>query len=199
MCLGKDTFVCDLPYTVAVENGLLTKERVEAIRSEDDMNEVSFAMEMSGLWYGESDSAFFKSNDVNPCRTLRKPFYPPTDIEYINNKDKRKKSSLPKQDGEIRILGVDIAVASGKQNDNSVFALLRILPNGGEYQRQLVHMETYNGMKPEDQAIRIKQLFEDFEGDYIALDRSGVGASVWNEIQKSNKLGVQKNILLIQL
>ena len=52
MCLGKDTFVCDLPYTVAVENGLLTKERVEAIRSEDDMNEVSFAMEMSGIWYG---------------------------------------------------------------------------------------------------------------------------------------------------
>ena len=186
MCLGKDTFVCDLPYTVAVENGLLTKERVEAIKSEDDMNPISFAMEMQGIWYGENDDAFFKSADVNPCRSLRKPFYPPTDIEYISNKDKRKKSSLPKQDGEIRILGVDIAVASGKQNDNSVFALLRILPNGGEYQRQLVHMETYHAMKPEDQAIRIKQLFEDFEGDYIALDRSGVGASVWNEIQKAN-------------
>ena len=186
MCLGKDTFVCDLPYTVAVENGLLTKERVEAIKSEDDMNEVSFAMEMCGIWYGESDTAFYKSNDINPCRTLRKPFYPPTDIEYVANKDKRKKSSLPKQEGEIRIMGVDIAVASGKANDNSVFALLRVLPNGGEYQRQLVHMETYNGMKPEDQAIRIKQLFEDFEGDFIALDRSGVGASVWNELQKAN-------------
>lgn len=185
MLHGDNTFVCDLPYTVAVENGLLTKERVEAIRSEDDMNEISWMMEMEGIWYGENDDAFFKSADVNPCRTLRKPFYPPTDIEYAMSEGKRKKSSLPKQDGEIRIIGADIAYASGKQNDNSVFSLLRVLPNNGGYERQLVHMESYNGMKPEDQCTRLKQLMVDFESDWLVLDRSAVGAAVWNELQKT--------------
>ena len=184
MCQKKKTFVCDLPYTVAVDNGLLTKERVEAIKSEDDMNEIAWMMEMEGIFYGENDDAFYKSEDVNPCRTLRKPFYPQTDVEYIMNKDKRKKSILPKQNGEIRIIGADIAYASGKQNDTSVFSLLRVLPNGGEYQRQLVHMESYNGMKPEDQCIRLKQLMKEFESDWLVLDRSAVGAAVWNELQK---------------
>lgn len=185
MCQKKKTFVCDLPYTVAVDNGLLTKERVEAIKSEDDMNEIAWMMEMEGIFYGENDDAFYKSEDVNPCRTLRKPFYPQTDVEKIMNKDKRKKSSLPKQPNEIRIIGADIAYATGKQNDNSVFTLLRVLPNGGEYQRQMVHMESYNGMKPEDQCVRLKQLMIEFEADWLVLDRSAVGAAVWNELQKT--------------
>lgn len=182
MCKGKKTFVCDLPYTVAVEHGLLTKERVEAIKSEDDMNEIAWKMEMCGLWYGESDSAFFKSADVNPCRTLVKPFYPPTDVEFLSNK--KKKSNLPKQEGEIRILGIDVALSAGKDNDNSVFTLMRILPNGGEYQRQVVHIETYNGMTSENQSIRIKQLFYDFEADKIIIDSMGIGISVFQELQK---------------
>lgn len=185
MCQGKKTFVCDLPYTVAVDNGLLTQERVEAIKAEDDMNEIAWMMEMEGIFYGENDDAFYKSQDVNPCRTLRKPFYPQTDVERIMNKDKKKKSSLPKQPNEIRIIGADIAYAAGKQNDNSVFTLLRVLPNGGEYQRQMVHMESYNGMKPEDQCVRLKQLMVEFESDWLVLDRSAVGAAVWNELQKT--------------
>jgi hypothetical protein len=142
-------------------------------------------MEMEGIFYGENDNSFFKSEDINPCRTLRKPFYPQTDVEKVMNKDKKRKSSIPKQPGEIRIIGADIAYAAGKQNDNSVFTLLRVLPNGGEYQRQLVHMESYNGMKPELQCTRLKQLMEEFESDWLVLDRSAVGATVWNELQKT--------------
>ena len=61
---------------------------------------------------------------------------------------------------------------------------MRILPNGGKYERQVVHIEAHNGMKPEIQSLTIKKLKEDFDADYIALDRSGVGASVWSELQK---------------
>ena len=39
------------------------------------------------MFWGESESAFFKSAEVNPCRTLVKPFYPPTDLEYVEEKD----------------------------------------------------------------------------------------------------------------
>lgn len=185
MCKEKSqTFVCDLPYTCAVEHGLLDQDRVDAIRSEEDMSEVSWLMEMCGVFYGENESAFFKSAEVNPCRTITRPFYPPTDLEYLKNKGKRVKSSLPKQGGEIRIIGADIALASGKQNDNSVYTLMRLLPNGGEYKREVVYIETHNGVSSEKQSIRLKQLFYDFQTDYMILDTQGIGVGVWGEIQK---------------
>lgn len=184
MLTGKRSFACSIPFTCSLDHGLITKTMIRDEMEKETMTHASFLMEYCGIFFGESDSAFFKSNDIVPCRTLRQPFYPPTDIEYANNKDKRKKSILPKQPGEIRIIGADIAISAGKQNDNSVFTLMRVLPNGGKFERQVCHIESHNGMKPEEQSLRIKRLFEDFETDFIALDRSGVGASVWSELQK---------------
>lgn len=186
MLEGRRSFACSIPFTCSLDHGLITESMIREEMEKETMTQAAFLMEYCGVFFGENDDSFFKSADVNPCRTLRKPFYPPTEIEYIENKNKRKKSSLPKQIGEKRIIGADIAYAAGKENDNSVFTLLRVLPNGGDYERQLVHMETYNGMSPERQAIRLKQLFNDFEADYIVLDRAGVGAAVWSELQKVN-------------
>lgn len=184
MLTGKRSFACSIPFTCSLDHGLITKSMIKDEMEKETMTHASFLMEYCGIFFGESDSAFFKSKDVNPCRTLTQAFYPMTDLEYVMNKDKRKKTSLPKQPGEIRIIGADIAISSGKQNDNSVFTLMRVLPNGGKYERQVVHIEAHNGMKPEVQSLTIKKLKEDFDADYIALDRSGVGASVWSELQK---------------
>lgn len=182
MLRGEKSFACSIPFTCSLEHGFITKAKIKKEMEKETMTHASFIMEYCGLFFGESDSAFFKSQDINPTRVLKIPFYPMTDLEYITKK--KRKTNMTKQPGEIRIIGADIAIAAGKQNDNSVFTLLRVLPNGGNFERQLVYMESHNGMKPENQSIRIKQLYEEFEADYIALDRSGVGASVWNEIQK---------------
>ncbi|MGL5191658.1 MAG: terminase large subunit domain-containing protein [Cetobacterium sp.] len=182
MLKGGKAFACSIPFTCSLEHGFITKAMIKKEMEKATMTHASFLMEYCGLFFGESDSSFFKSNDINPTRVLKRPFYPMTDLEYVDKK--KKKSNLPKQPDEIRIIGADIAIAAGKQNDNSVFTLLRVLPNGGNFERQLVYMESHNGMNPENQSIRIKQLFEEFEADYIAFDRSGVGASVWNELQK---------------
>lgn len=184
MFKGKNTFVCDLPYTCAVEHGLLDQDRVDAIRSEEDMSEVSWLMEMCGVFYGENESAFYKSTEVNPCRTIEKPFYPPTEIEFLNAKGKKIKPSIKKQNGEIRIIGVDVALASGKRNDNSVYTLMRLFPNAGEFKREVVYIETHNGVSSEKQSIRLKQLFYDFETDYMIVDTQGIGVGVWGELQK---------------
>ena len=61
-----------------------------------------------------------------------------------------------------------------------------MLPDGNEYRREVVYIESHNGVNSEKQAIRIKQLFYDFEADYIIIDSQGVGISVFNELQKSN-------------
>ena len=53
MCKGKSYFACDFPYQLAVEHGLLTQTRVDAIKNEDDMDEITWMMEMEGLFYGK--------------------------------------------------------------------------------------------------------------------------------------------------
>ena len=53
MCKGKDYFTCAFPYQLAVKHGLLTQSRVEAIRNEEDMNEITWLMEMEAIWYGK--------------------------------------------------------------------------------------------------------------------------------------------------
>ncbi|MFN1940952.1 hypothetical protein ACK2GU_19670 [Clostridioides difficile] len=54
----------------------------------ESMSDASFMMEYCGVFYNESDDAFFKSSWVNPCRVLESMFYPPSDIEYLENKKK---------------------------------------------------------------------------------------------------------------
>ena len=181
MLREEDYFVLNTDYKLAIHHGLLSEARAESMRKE--MDDVSWAMEMESLWWGESETAFFKSAEVNPCRTLIKPFYPPTDLEYLNEKDKRNQSwNIPKQNGEIRIISADIALCEGKQNDNSIYTLFRLLPDKDSYKRQVVHIEAHNGVNSDMQSLKLKQLFYDFNADKIILDATGIGMSVYESM-----------------
>lgn len=185
MCKTGNTFVCDLSYQLAVEHGLLTEHRVNAIKNEEDMDEATFQMEMLGKFFGEKSNSFYKSAEINPCRSIYKSWLPPTDLEYLAEKDKlRKKYYLKKQGGEIRIIGCDISVMGGARNDASVFTLMRLLPSGEDYIRQVVYIESMEGGNSNDQARRIKELFYDFQADYLALDAQGVGMGVYDSLAK---------------
>ncbi len=46
-------------------------------------------------------------------------------------------------------------------------------------------MESHNGMTPEKQAIRLKELFEEFEADKLIMDTNGNGIAVFKEMQKT--------------
>lgn len=175
--------VFNFNYRLAVEHRLLSKERAEAMREE--MDSISWDLEMESLFYGENESAFFKSDIINPCRTLVKPWNPPTDLEWLEAKSKNKKlDTLSKHNGEIRAISCDIALMKGNKNDASVFTLARFIPSTDGYTRKVVHIENHIGLSSEKQALRIKQLFSDFNADYIILDSNGIGLSVFEELVK---------------
>ena len=183
MCKGKKYFACDFDYTLAINHGLLSQERVDNMRQEEDMDEITWTMEMLGIFYGESSNSLFKFADINPSRNLKKPFYPPTAVEYLDKKErKKKKTQMIKLEDEVRIMGVDIALMQGNANDNTIITLMRLIPTGDDYIRQVVYIEAINGGHSEDQAIRIKQLFYDFECDKIILDCAGVGMSIYDNM-----------------
>jgi len=184
MLKGNDYFVLNTNYELLLYHRMTTEAFIEAQRKE--MDSVSWAMEMDSLWWGESESAFFKSEIVNPRRTIAKPFYPPTNIDYLMAKRKGKtiKCNINRLKGEKRVLSADIALSKHKSADNSVYTLMRILPDRDSFKKEVVYLESHQGMKPELQAIRIKQLFYDFDVDCMIIDTNGVGNTVWNELQK---------------
>ncbi len=183
MCKGKKYFSCDFDYHLAINHGLLSEERAENMKNEEDMDEITWQMEMMGIFYGESEKALYKFAELNPCRTLIRAFYPPTALDIASGK-KNKKNQLLKLEDEIRVISVDVALMGGESNDNTIISLFRLIPSGDEYIRQVVYIESINGAHSNDQALRIKQLFYDFNSDYIVLDCNGNGMSVYDQLAK---------------
>jgi len=188
MIRGKDYFVAALSYHLSVFHNLLSKKRVAQIKQAEDFDQISWNMEYEALFEGENENAYFKLDDIQQCRTLPKAFYPLTDREYVESKDKRKKATnIPKQLGELRLIGMDIALMGSNKNiknDTTTFACVRLLPNGDGYRRDIVYIESMQGVHSELQAIRLKQLFYDFEADFVAMDTNGNGISVFDHCTK---------------
>jgi hypothetical protein len=186
---GKDYFVAVLPWQLSVYHKLLSYKRVQQQMTQDDFDQMSWDMEFEALFVGENENAYFKLDHIQKCRTLPKPFYPPTDLEFVEAKDtpRKKLSNMPKQAGEIRIVSMDIALMGSSKavkNDTTAFTLLRLLPEEASYRRDVVYMESLAGLHSETQAIRLKQLYYDFEGDYVAMDTMGNGISVFDNVTR---------------
>jgi hypothetical protein len=179
MVSAKQYFVCGLPYQLAIKEGLLMKDQVLDEMSEEDFDPIGFSMEMECLFFGESEKAFFKFEDLEKNRKIVRPLFPK---EYYNVlRDSNFKPEL-KKDGEIRLVSCDIAGMAGKANDASVYTILRLIPTKTGYDRYIVYMESLEGGHTVTQAIRIRQLYEDFDCDYLVLDTQNIGLAIFDQL-----------------
>ena len=135
-------------------------------------------MEMDTLFFGESEKAYFKTEEIQEIKVLPYPLFRKETLDLIKNKKLHNKS---KSENEIRILSCDIALLGGDANDSSVFTLIsaKKSKNGVRYKREVLYMESHQGVHPETQSFMIRRLFNDFDCDYIVLDRQGNGISVY--------------------
>lgn len=193
MLAAKSYFVADIPYQLSVHHGLLPIERVEEDRTSDTFDDTRFAMEYEALFPGENERGYFKLDSINKCRTINKTFTPPTTIEWIENKNRSKPknlSNIPRvnKDSEIRIISLDVALMGGNKNvknDTSAFTLMRLVQEGESYRRDVVYLESINrSIETSDLAVRLKQLYEDFEADYVVVDTMGQGIGVFDALCK---------------
>ena len=180
MLIGESSFVCNLPYDVALKYGLMTQKRLDEIMNDPNLSEEAFLMEYSAMFYDLGEGAYIKPSDIINNRTVVKPWYPPTDIEYIAEKGKRniswKEDRTSKQ--ELRVLGCDIALAQGDKNDNTVIHYSVSIPKGDKYITEVKYSEAINGGTAKAIALRLKQLFFDGDCDYIVMDIAGLGLAV---------------------
>lgn len=70
--------------------------------------------EYQNLPYGVDENAFFVYEDFDENRVLKKAFYPKRPEEVASGKQRYK---MPKQQGEIRLVGVDLASSAAKNSD----------------------------------------------------------------------------------
>nr|DAG64106.1 MAG TPA: large terminase [Caudoviricetes sp.] len=181
MVKGESYFVCGFPYQLPVSAGYYPLSQIREEMQEENFDAVSWSMEMCSEFFGESTSAFFSFKDVSTQRKLILPVYPKPYYAILGDpKIKYQKKRL----GEIRLLGIDVATQGGSKNDATAISLLQMIPTNYGYSRSATYMETLDGGHGQDQAIRIRQLFDDLDCDFIVIDSNGSGLSVFDELSQ---------------
>ena len=195
--LNKGTSILiGMDYSIALRHEIKTRDFL--IKERKKLDRVAWTIEYENQMVSENAHAYFTYEMLNRNRVLKRPFYPRRDEDVLSKA--KNKYAIPKQAGEIRIVSCDIAMVGGEANDNSIFSCIRALPESNEYKvsdmsgdhievkqgyrRQVVYMEPQENLETMAQAIRIKQLFADFDADYCVLDCQNAGQSLYDSLAK---------------
>ena len=174
-----------IPYQVAIMHDILSETIIQNRLSNNDR--FGFMKEYEAVFIGENENAYYSFDLLNDRRVIDKSFLPPTDIEYVTNQKlahPKNITNMPRQDNEVRFVALDVAMSGGKDNDNSAFTCMRLVPTkNNEYQKQVVYIETIgDAITAPELAIRLKQLYHDFEADYAVLDTRNVGLNIYDAL-----------------
>lgn len=193
MLKGDGSILLAFDESVTIHHGLKTMNYL--IREKKKQDPVTWKVEFLNLKVKDSASSFFTYSMLTKRQTLKQVFYPRDTMDYISGK--KNKYAIPKQDGEIRIISNDIAFVAGEKNDNSVYSCIRGIPEsttfenesntievGHHFNRQYPYIESNQIGDTTKQAIRIRQLYEDFDADYIVVDARNGGLQVIYSLQK---------------
>jgi hypothetical protein len=170
MLEGKRAGFFAVDYLVSIASGIKTKAQIETERKNSDPD--TFSREYENIFSGESGRSYFKASLFD--RSIKKGFYPMrTDMLHL----KKNPYAIPKVQGEIRVIGYDLATRQNKVNDNSCLVAIRCLPTHKGYQRNVVYIESNHGSNVVSQGVRLKDVFYEFECDHLILDiaQNGIG------------------------
>jgi hypothetical protein len=163
-----------LDYLICLKHGIKTKQMLK--NEMQDLDDVTKQLEYLNIPSGQSGKSFYRIS-LFP-RKMKRAYYP----QYMENYNpKRNPYDVPKSDGEIRLLSLDIAARANKTNDITSIWVSRLIPLIGKgYNRQLIYGESHKGANGLFQAKRTKQIFHDLGCDYIAMDVLNMGAFLYD-------------------
>ena len=179
--------------SIAIKHELKTIEQL--IKEKKKQDPATWKIEFLNLKIRDSLSSYFTYSMLINRQVSKYVFYPRNTIDFKSGK--KNKYAIPKQDNEIRVISNDIAFVAGNQNDNSVYSCIRAIPETITYNTDANTVEVKQGYRREYpyiesnqigdttlQAVRIRQLYEDFDADYIVLDCRNGGLQILYTLQK---------------
>lgn len=179
MLSGRRYFACGFPYQLSLAEGLLSRGAVEDEMSEAGFSETKWQMEMETRWFGDADGTFFDFDSIAQNRKIKYPMLPSDMASKLGNSKKVK--IPPKQPGELRIISCDLALmtTANNKNDASATFVNQLVPTkANKYMSNFVYTESSEGQHTQDQALRIRKLYEEYDADYIIIDAKGVGFGI---------------------
>lgn len=189
----KDGLMLAFDESIAIKHELKTVEQL--IKEKKKQDPATWQIEFLNLKVRDSLSSYFTYSMLISRQISKHPFYPRNVLNYKNGK--KNKYAIPKLDNEVRVISNDIAFVAGNQNDNSVYACIRGIPESVTYEsdnhsveikqgyhRSYPYLESNQIGDTTLQAIRIRQLYEDFNADYIVIDSRNGGLQVVYTLQK---------------
>ena len=187
-------------YLIALDESIVLKHNIKTksqlVNERRKQDSLTWRIEYLNERVRENINAFFPYNILVQNQVVKNPFYPRR-ITDIKSK-KRNPHEISKQNGEIRIVSCDMAFVEDEENDKSVFSCIRLLPEiitvsteavknlevKQGYRRIVSYMESASGGDTYRQAVRIRQLYEDFDADYIVLDSRHAGIAIYDLLAK---------------
>lgn len=179
--------------SITLKHHLKTMKQMKREKKKQDP--VTWKTEFLNLKVKDSLSSYFTYKMLMNRQVSKHVFYPRNILDFKNNR--KNKYAIPKQDNEVRVISNDIAFVAGEKNDNSVYSCIRAIPenityetNNGSieirqgYRRQYPYIESNQIGDTTKQAIRIRQLYEDFESDFIVIDTRNGGLQVLYALEK---------------
>jgi hypothetical protein len=179
--------------SITLKHDLKTIDQL--IKEKKKQDPATWQIEFLNTKLRDSISSYFTYAMLINRQKMRQIFYPRNIVDFKCGK--KNKYSIPKQDNEIRVISNDIAFVAGKQNDNSVYSCIRAIPESITYESENNKVEVKQGFRRQypyiesnqigdttKQAIRIRQLYEDFMGDYIVIDARNGGGQIVYSLQK---------------
>lgn len=163
-----------------IDNGLKTwGDYRRAKRQNDDM---SFRMEYLNEAIGNAEDAFFKIQSFKENQIIQKAFNPPSNIDIYAQIDK---GNIAKADNELRLVIVDYAFAnttSREKNDNTIIMLMSLHWKGNRFERHVDYIEGHPASDSIGAADRVRELFWDYQADYLIPDTRSGGEVLYNRM-----------------
>lgn len=190
MLAGKQSCMLAFDESVAIKHKIKTMRYFQTEHKKQDP--MTWQLEFLNSRIKENRYAFFTYDLLQRNQNCKQPFYPRTTLDFLSGR--KNPYEIPKQKNEIRIVSCDMAFVENDNNDNSVFSCIRLLPettsykpdgsnetivNNG-YRRVVSYMEHAQGGELKAQATRIRELYEDFQSDYICLDTRNSGVGIYD-------------------
>lgn len=179
--------------SITIKHGLKTMDQLKKEKKKQDP--ATWKIEFLNLKLRDSISSYFTYAMLINRQVSQQLFLPRNIVDFKSGK--KNKYAIKKLDNELRIISNDIAFVAGNQNDNSVYSCIRAIPetttynsddNSVEikqgYRRAYPYMESNQMGDTTLQAIRIRQLYEDFNADYIVVDVRNGGLQVLYSLEK---------------
>lgn len=161
----------------AIDNGFKTWGDY---RNGKASGEYDFRMEDLNEMIGEAEDAFFAIKSFKENQIIEQSFIPPTNTDIYMGKDL---GNPVKQDNEIRLVVIDYAFAdttSKEQNANTVMLCMSLHWKKNRFERHVNYMERWPASDSLGANNRVRELYWDYEADYLIVDLRNGGESLYN-------------------